>query len=184
MGVDSFPPPPLPPQLHTPPILSLNTHHQPLWSLQARILESLVRALHKGSERVSDSPRSPSEGFAWHSPLAPLSRGEQEGSGVAPTDRDPSPVGGRARAWRASLTLAVGPGSRTSCATQLSCGSAAGRSGLHELGRGGAGQPSPTAPCLPYRVQSCRGRMPRFPRPNLASAFTWRLASKVQSPRS
>lgn len=42
------------------------------------------------------------------SPLAPLSRREQEGSGVASTDRDPSPVGGRAGAWPGSLTLAVG----------------------------------------------------------------------------
>lgn len=136
----------------------------------------------KAQRGSATHPRSPSEEFALHSPLAPLSRGEQEGSGVAPTDRDPLPRGRQSKGLAGESHL--GGGSRTSCATQLSCGFAAGRSGLHELGRGGAGQPSPTAPCLPYRVQSCRGRVPRFPRPNPASAITWRLASKVQSPRS
>lgn len=96
---------------------SLNTHHQSLRSLQARIADSRIsRSVLwiKVQRGPAIHPGSPSEGFVVNSPLAPLSRGEQEGSGVARTDRDPSLVGGRARPGWASLTLAVRPGSRTS----------------------------------------------------------------------
>lgn len=164
---------------------SLNTHHQSLRSLQARIADSRIsRSVLwiKVQRGPAIHPGSPSEGFVVHSPLAPLGRGEQEGSGVARTDRDPSLVGGRARPGWASLTLAVRPGSRTSYTYSTE---------LRIRGRVARG-------CTSYEEAApasfAHGSLPALLSPELQragasvsppqSCLSQYLVSKVQSPRS
>lgn len=138
----------------------------------------------KAQRESATHPESPSTGFALHSPLAPLSRGEQEGSGGGPNRQRPVPRGSRAGAWpgRASLTLAVGPGSRTSCAypTERRLRGRAAR-GCTSWEGAAPGSLRPRLPACPAESRVAEGGCLGFPAPVLPQPY---LAPRLQGPES